>query len=301
MAGRPGRPPTGLVRSKPSPAATGPEGATRRLFQRLRQVVTRAVADVQGMASPLRWFFAHIVGSYAGAHGVSAGCGVFHASCAGQLVAPSMRDVLVVVGADDVGEPSTLPMRMKPCATRKQASPATKRNQALRSPHTQPQCWKEPAGATLVAGSRRRGLRTDKARRGPARTAGRFRETGSRVENPRSKPDPARRAINKRPRTRPFIDGSPQAWPRGWHPPALAPRPKVFARKSGRLRVQALKARPLPRSPPAPAGHPWCPVPRRCALVRVRPGSRRAGSRTGAGRANRRGRLRRGSRCAVPS
>ncbi|MET4676989.1 hypothetical protein ACVKN3_000779 [Luteibacter sp. PvP120] len=32
---------------------------------------------------------------------------------------------------------------------------------------------------------------------------------GWRIENPRSKPDPARRAINKRPRTRPFIDGSP--------------------------------------------------------------------------------------------
>ncbi len=124
-------------------------------------------------------------------------------------------------------EPSTYLRRPMPCTPGRRAFPATKRNLALRSPHTQPQSWKEPAGATLVAGSRRQGIRTDKARRGPARTAGRFRETGSRVENPRSKPDPARRAINKRPRTRPFLSGSPQAWPRGWHPPALAPRPKA--------------------------------------------------------------------------
>jgi hypothetical protein len=129
-----------------------------------------------------------------------------------------------------VREPSTYLRRPMPCKAGKRAFQATKRNQALRSPHTQPQCWKEPAGATLVAGSRRRGIRTDKARRGPARTAGHFRETGCRVGNPRSKPDPARRAIDKRPRTRPFLDGSPQAWPRGWHPPALAPKHSASTR-----------------------------------------------------------------------
>ncbi|MET4674804.1 hypothetical protein ACVKN3_000393 [Luteibacter sp. PvP120] len=42
MAGRPGRPPSGLVRSNPSPAATDPEGGTRRLFRRLRVRVGRA-------------------------------------------------------------------------------------------------------------------------------------------------------------------------------------------------------------------------------------------------------------------
>jgi hypothetical protein len=44
-----------------------------------------------------------------------------------------------------------------------------------RSPNTPPQLEEEPAGSPLGAGSRRRGLRTEKARRGPARTAGRFR------------------------------------------------------------------------------------------------------------------------------
>jgi len=69
------------------------------------------------------------------------------------------------------------------------------------SPTNQPQCQEEPAGSPLGAGSRRRGIRTDQARRGPARTAGRSRETGCRVENPCAKPDPARRAIDKRPRS----------------------------------------------------------------------------------------------------
>jgi hypothetical protein len=68
--------------------------------------------------------------------------------------------------------PQHHPRRLMPCASGKRAFPTTKRNLALSFSHTQPQSVKEPAGATLVAGSRRRGLRTDKARRGPARTAG---------------------------------------------------------------------------------------------------------------------------------
>ena len=38
----------------------------------------------------------------------------------------------------------------------------------MRSTHTQPQGVEEPAGVTLGAGSRRRGQRVEKARRGPA-------------------------------------------------------------------------------------------------------------------------------------
>src|ERR1700754_3896522 len=37
------------------------------------------------------------------------------------------------------------------------------------SPFNSPQCPEEPAGTTLGAGSRRRGQRVEKARRGPAR------------------------------------------------------------------------------------------------------------------------------------
>src|ERR1700754_178865 len=37
-----GRPPAGFFHSLPSPAATGPEGGTRRLFRRLRWVDGRA-------------------------------------------------------------------------------------------------------------------------------------------------------------------------------------------------------------------------------------------------------------------
>ncbi|MET4676232.1 hypothetical protein ACVKN3_002799 [Luteibacter sp. PvP120] len=66
------------------------------------------------------------------------------------------------VGAHDVGE-----------------KPTKRRRRTLhvcdRSRHNPPQSWKEPAGSPLGAGSRRRGIRTVKARRGPARTAGHFR------------------------------------------------------------------------------------------------------------------------------
>ncbi|MET4674569.1 hypothetical protein ACVKN3_003745 [Luteibacter sp. PvP120] len=122
-------------------------------------------------------------------------------------------------------EPSTYLRRPMPCAPGRRAFPATKRNLALRFPHTQPQSPKEPAGATLGAGSRRRGVRTEKARQGAGQDGRPFPLShGWRIGNPRSKPDPPRRGIDTRPRTRPFLSGSPQAWPRGWHPPALAPR-----------------------------------------------------------------------------
>ena len=68
------------------------------------------------------------------------------------------------------------------------------------SPITPPQCSEEPAGTTLGAGSRRRGQRVEKARRGPAMGGPAVSaETGSRIGNLHSQPDPSRRAIDKRP------------------------------------------------------------------------------------------------------
>jgi hypothetical protein len=42
-------------------------------------------------------------------------------------------------------------------------------------------------------------------------------------------PTRARRAIRIRPRMRPFLSGSPQAWHRGGYPPALASSPMALA------------------------------------------------------------------------
>src|ERR1700754_2687901 len=67
-------------------------------------------------------------------------------------------------------------------------------------PINPPQCSEEPAGTTLGAGSRRRGQRVEKARRGPAREGRPF-PLRQEVESETSTRSPtrARRAIDKRP------------------------------------------------------------------------------------------------------
>ncbi|MET4678330.1 hypothetical protein ACVKN3_000812 [Luteibacter sp. PvP120] len=52
-------------------------------------------------------------------------------------------------------------------------------------------------------------------------------ETGGRIGNLRSKPDPGPKGNRQTAAERPFPFGSPQAWHRGGYPPALAPRPKA--------------------------------------------------------------------------
>ena len=89
----------------------------------------------------------------------------------------------------------------------------------------------------------------------------------------------ARRAINKRPRTRPFIDGSPQAWPRGWQPPALAPtrqgtRPSAMPKASPPHEAQQKKW----AAPAHPAGAP--PGPHRGKWTAAACGVRRVTSVT---------------------
>jgi len=69
MAGRPGRPPSGLVRSNPSPAATGTEGGTRRLFRRLRWRVVEPRAGVRFVAGNARLPVAHGIGRLRGVEG----------------------------------------------------------------------------------------------------------------------------------------------------------------------------------------------------------------------------------------
>src|ERR1700754_800506 len=91
------------------------------------------------------------------------------------------------------------------------------------SPINPPQCSEEPAGTTPGPGTRRRGQRVEKARRGPARDGRPFplRQEVESETSTRSPTRPEGQSINGR-SSRPFLSGSPQAWPRGWYPPALA-------------------------------------------------------------------------------
>jgi hypothetical protein len=65
-------------------------------------------------------------------------------------------------------------------------------------PH-EPQTSEEPVGLTLGAGSVGEGFDWARPVRGPAMDGRPFSRDRSRVENPQSEPDPARRAIDKRP------------------------------------------------------------------------------------------------------
>jgi hypothetical protein len=87
---------------------------------------------------------------------------------------------------------------------------------------TPPQSSKEPAGIALGAGSAGEASHRKKPEGGRPWMAGRFRETGCRVGNRRWGADPARRAIDKRPRFAALPQRVAGAWPRGRYPPALA-------------------------------------------------------------------------------
>jgi hypothetical protein len=65
--------------------------------------------------------------------------------------------------------------------------------------HRTPRRGEEPAGATLGAGSAGEGFDWIRPVRGPAMDGRPFSRDRSRVENPQAEPDPARRAISKRP------------------------------------------------------------------------------------------------------
>jgi hypothetical protein len=149
-AGRPGRPPSGLVRSNPSPAATGPEGGTRRLFLTLRLRVGKS--EEPGFAS----WLGTLAGLLCMASVALDTSRVRARACAptpGRQIARWICHKLTYpwgVGAHDVGEKPTKRRRHTP-------------HICDRSRHNPPQSWKEPAGSPLGAGSRRRGIRTDKA------------------------------------------------------------------------------------------------------------------------------------------
>src|ERR1700754_881632 len=119
-----------------------------------------------------------------------------------------------------------------------QAPIAAEAAPTLCSPITPPQCPEEPAGTTLGAGSRRRGRRVEKARRGSARDGRPFplRQEVESETSTRSPTRPEGQKINGR-SSRPFLGGSPQAWPRGWYPPALATSPHD-EQKRGRRRAR---------------------------------------------------------------
>jgi len=181
MAGRPGRPPSGLFRSNPSPAATGTEGATRRLFPRLRWRVGRAARGGGRVVRVRRRRFV--------------GCS--RTSCA---PTPEVGPVYSTLDPPAVGRsartcanPQHHPRRLRPCATGKPAFPATKRNAALRSTPSNLSRRKSrrvPPSWPVAAGEGFERKRPEGGRPGrPAVSA----ETGCRIGNPRSKPDPPRR------------------------------------------------------------------------------------------------------------
>ena len=94
---------------------------------------------------------------------------------------PNAHGVLAVVGANPVGD------------SRRSGEAADC------SAHHPPQCMAEPAGSPLGAVSAGEGFERTRPAGGRPWMAGRFRGgRDSRLENPRSKPDPARRAISKR-------------------------------------------------------------------------------------------------------
>ncbi|MDR6644683.1 hypothetical protein J2X57_003926 [Luteibacter sp. 1214] len=162
----------GLVQSKPSPAATGLEGHPRRLFGVPRWVGGRAGCG----------FFASLAFRAQGA--------LLQAACIPPLRSPCGRSepcsrTLSQAKANEAMHP-------------RQASGPNQRSKPALDP-TQPQSPKEPAGATLASGSRRRGLRLEEARRGPVRDDRPF---SGRQGQPTRKPP-----VGARPGRRPLIHG----------------------------------------------------------------------------------------------
>ncbi len=154
----------------------------------------------RGVASSLRWLFARRARSY-------------RPPCIPPLRSPCGR-------SEPCSRTLSLTKANEAMHPRQASGPANEAHR--RSSHPQPQSPKEPAGATLASGSRRRGLRLEEAARaGPVRDDRPF--SGRQGQPTRKPPVGARRG--RRPlihgRGAAFPEGSPQAWTRGWHPPAL--------------------------------------------------------------------------------
>jgi hypothetical protein len=116
--------------------------------------------------------------------------------------------------------------------------------------HTQPQgpgVERERAGATLGAGSAGEGFERKKPEGGrpgwPAVSA----EARMPSRKPPLEARPGPQGNRNTDAIAALLSGSPEAWPRGWHPPALAPR----LHGSKAPKPQSPKA-PKPQSPKAP-------------------------------------------------
>ncbi|SDF91616.1 hypothetical protein SAMN04515659_1615 [Dyella sp. 333MFSha] len=131
----------------------------------------------RGVASSLRWLFARRARSY-------------RPPCIPPLRSPC--------GRSEPCSRTLTPAKANEAIRNRQASGPSQRSEPPLDP-TQPQSPKEPAGATLASGSRRRGLRLGEARRGPVRDDRPF---SGRQGQPTRKPP-----VGARPGRRPLIHG----------------------------------------------------------------------------------------------
>ncbi len=131
----------------------------------------------RGVASSLRWLFARRARSY-------------RPPCIPPLRSPCGR-------SEPCSRTLSLTKANEAMHPRQASGPANEAHR--RSSHPQPQSPKEPAGATLASGSRRRGRRLEEARKGPVRDDRPF---SGRQGQPTRKPP-----VGARPGRRPLIHG----------------------------------------------------------------------------------------------
>ncbi len=137
----------------------------------------------RGVASSLRWLFARRARSY-------------RSPCIPLLRSPC--------GRSEPCSRTLSPAKANEAIRNRQASVPSQRSAPPLDP-TLPQSSKEPAGATLASGSRRRGLRLEEARRGPVRDDRPF---SGRQGQPTRKPP-----VGARPGRRPLRYGRGAAFP----------------------------------------------------------------------------------------